>query len=133
MVKRAKFSLTMCNLRSKTGDFTKVYSQKFCYFKKYAYLCDDSSHHVSHLHSVKTSLPYVGYTFHFKMITTLCKILEVEASVGYTFHFKMITTLFPECRCEIWVGYTFHFKMITTRTEKIMMHRLLDIPFISRW
>ena len=38
MDKRAKLTLIMCNLRSKTGDFTKVYSQKFCYFKKYTYL-----------------------------------------------------------------------------------------------
>lgn len=45
MDKRAKLTLIMCNLRSKTGDFTKVYSQKFCYFKKYTYLCGDSSHH----------------------------------------------------------------------------------------
>ena len=34
MVKRAKFTPTTCNLRSKTGDFTKVYSQKVLQFQK---------------------------------------------------------------------------------------------------
>ena len=51
MVKRAKFTPTICDLRSKIGDFTKVYLQKVCSFKKYAYLCSDSFHHASHLHS----------------------------------------------------------------------------------
>lgn len=49
MVKRAKFTLTMCNLRSKQGTLQKFIRKKFCSFKKYAYLCGDSSHHASQL------------------------------------------------------------------------------------
>ena len=49
MVKRAKFSLTMCNLRSKQGILQKFIRKKFCCFKKYTYLCGDSSHHASQL------------------------------------------------------------------------------------
>ena len=51
MVKRAKFTPTICNLRSKQGILQKFIRKKFCSFKKYAYLCSDSSHHASHLHS----------------------------------------------------------------------------------
>lgn len=51
MVKRANFSLTMCNLRSKQGTLQKFIRKKFCSFKKYTYLCGDSFHHAFHLHS----------------------------------------------------------------------------------
>ena len=51
MVKRAKFTPTTCNLRSKQGTLQKFIRKKFCSFKKYAYLCSDSFHHASHLHS----------------------------------------------------------------------------------
>ena len=39
----------MCNLRSKQGTLQKFIRKKFCSFKKYAYLCGDSSHHASQL------------------------------------------------------------------------------------
>ena len=51
MVKRAKFSLTMCNLRSKQGTLQRFIRKSFAISKKYAYLCSDSSHHASHLHN----------------------------------------------------------------------------------
>lgn len=51
MVKRAKLTVIMCNLRSKTRILQRFIRKSFAVSKKYAYLCSDSSHHASHLHS----------------------------------------------------------------------------------
>ena len=54
------------------------------------------------------------------------------AVVGYTFHFKMITTCQRQNTGSPIVGYTFHFKMITTSYKDALEQQQLDIPFISR-
>ena len=43
----------------------------------------------------------VGYTFHFKMTTTLLITGIKYDKVGYTFHFKMTTTLLITIACYI--------------------------------
>ena len=68
----------------------------------------------SHLRSSRTMNSNVGYTFHFKMITTERSAMDESSVVGYIFHFKMITTGSIESISIKVVGYTFHFKMITT-------------------
>lgn len=73
--------------------------------------------------------PQVGYTFHFKLITTDDAVLR---AVKYTFHIKMITTHAIVMVLEKMVGCTFHFKMITTNIKCFGTLGQLDIPFISR-
>ena len=69
-----------------------------CNFGSWIYLSFQDDNHQA-LREVE--VPLVGYTFHFKMITTRYTLAMDSPSVGYTFHFKMITTLLITIACYI--------------------------------
>ena len=69
MVKRAKFSQTMCNLRSKQGTLQKFIRKKFCSFKKYTYLYGDSYTTLStYTANQGGTFAYYNYNYHTHLV-----------------------------------------------------------------
>ena len=98
MVKRAKFSLTMCNLRSKQGILQKFIRKSFAVSKKYTYLCGDSFHHASQL-AQRTRVGLLHFTI---PSSTFLQMVLGEIVIMQPFHtHKYCRWLDLSCRSNI--------------------------------